>query len=38
MEHARFMMIDPNDGMIVMLAHGKFLFWRSLDLVVPSYD
>jgi hypothetical protein len=22
MEHARFMVIDPNDGMIVMLAHG----------------
>jgi hypothetical protein len=22
MEHARFMVIDPNDGMIVMFAHG----------------
>jgi len=22
MEHTRFMVIDPNDGMIVMLAHG----------------
>jgi hypothetical protein len=22
MEHARFMVIDPNDGMIAMLAHG----------------
>ena len=21
MEHARFMVIDPNDGVIVMLAH-----------------
>jgi hypothetical protein len=22
MKHPRFMVIDPNDGMIVMLAHG----------------
>jgi len=22
MKHTRFMVIDPNDGMIVMLAHG----------------
>jgi hypothetical protein len=22
MEHARFMVVDPNDGMVVMLAHG----------------
>ena len=22
MEHPRFMVIDPNDGMMVMLAHG----------------
>jgi hypothetical protein len=26
MEHARFMVIDPNDGMKVMLAHGNVLF------------
>jgi hypothetical protein len=23
MKHARFMVVDPNDGMIVMLAHGN---------------
>ena len=26
MEHARFVVIDPNDGMIVMLAHGIMPF------------
>jgi hypothetical protein len=26
MEHARFMVIDPDDGMKVVLAHGKILF------------
>jgi len=29
MEHPRFMVIDPNDGMIVMLAHGISSLWRS---------
>jgi hypothetical protein len=27
MEHPRFMVIDPNDGMIVMLAHEVSPFW-----------
>jgi hypothetical protein len=32
MEHARFMVIDPNDRMIVMLAHGRVLFSLSVVL------
>jgi hypothetical protein len=28
MEHTRFMMIDPNDSVIVVLAHGKVPFGR----------
>jgi hypothetical protein len=30
MEHPRFVVIDPNDGMIVMLAHGISSFSRYL--------
>jgi len=32
MEHARFMVINPNDRMIVMLAHGRVLFSLSVVL------
>jgi hypothetical protein len=34
MEHTRLMVIDPNDGMIVMLIHGigPFSTWLSLIL------
>jgi hypothetical protein len=30
MEHARFMMIDPDDGMIVMVIHSQNLFGNSV--------
>ena len=29
MEHPRFMVIDPNDGMMVMLDSWNSSFWRS---------
>jgi hypothetical protein len=29
MEHTRFVVINPNDGMEVMLIHGRVLFWQS---------
>jgi hypothetical protein len=29
MEHARFVVINPNDSMEVMLIHGTVLFWQS---------
>ena len=32
MEHPRFMVIDPNDGVIVMLAHRVSLFLAIVDL------
>jgi hypothetical protein len=38
MEHARFMVINPNDGMIVMLAHGKVLFMAISGFGSSSYD
>jgi len=30
MEHARFVVINPNHGMEVMLVHGWVLFWQSV--------
>ena len=36
MEHARFMVIDPNDGMIVMLAHGIGPFWAISGSLEPA--
>src|ERR1700686_2160158 len=40
MEHARFMVINPNDGMIVVLVHGigSFSFWRSMVAAKPLCD
>jgi hypothetical protein len=29
MEHARFVVINPNDSMEVMLVHGTVLSWQS---------
>ena len=30
MEHTRFVVINPNHGMEVMLVHGWVLFWQSV--------
>jgi hypothetical protein len=30
MEHTRFVVINPNHGMEVMLVHGRVLFWQSV--------
>ena len=30
MEHTRFVVINPNHGMEVMLGHGRVLFWQSV--------
>jgi hypothetical protein len=30
MEHTRFVVINPNHGVKVMLVHGRVLFWQSM--------